>query len=267
MSFLSRGAALLPAFRTSSRRLPQSRHYFSSQPVHTSQSKWAIGVATALATGSLLFGTVHLDTNLVVDSVTDQATGIEFPATMRLPVAGNSADVSLLGVGVRTVSFIKIKVYSVGFYADLSNPNIHLTDDMTFDEKIEHIVRNTACVVRIVPTRDTSHTHLRDAFVRAAGSRMQLRRKSGQLDDDQVVALSAPIRRLKSIFPNTPLKKHASLDVFLTAPQLSKPRSLIFRDLGSVDDSWVGVELILHYFDTKAAVSPPLLASVTKALA
>jgi hypothetical protein len=30
----------------------------------------------------------------------------------------------LVGVGVRTVSFLGIKVYSVGFYADLANPKL-----------------------------------------------------------------------------------------------------------------------------------------------
>ena len=29
-----------------------------------------------------------------------------------------------MGVGVRTVSFLGIKVYSVGFYADLANPKL-----------------------------------------------------------------------------------------------------------------------------------------------
>ena len=31
---------------------------------------------------------------------------------------------SLVGVGVRTVSFLIMKVYSVGFYADLNNPHL-----------------------------------------------------------------------------------------------------------------------------------------------
>ncbi len=34
---------------------------------------------------------------------------------------------TLVGLGVRTVSFIGIKVYSVGFYADLNNPDLKVT--------------------------------------------------------------------------------------------------------------------------------------------
>lgn len=40
------------------------------------------------------------------------------PSKIKLP------ELTLLGVGVRTVSFLGIKVYSVGFYADLENPDL-----------------------------------------------------------------------------------------------------------------------------------------------
>jgi len=35
-------------------------------------------------------------------------------------------DLSLIGVGVRTVSFLRVKVYSVAFYADLDNPALRV---------------------------------------------------------------------------------------------------------------------------------------------
>jgi hypothetical protein len=35
-----------------------------------------------------------------------------------------SSPLTLVGVGVRTVSFLGIRVYSVGFYADLNNSNL-----------------------------------------------------------------------------------------------------------------------------------------------
>jgi hypothetical protein len=34
---------------------------------------------------------------------------------------------TLVGVGVRTVSFLGIQVYSVAFYADLENPNLNVS--------------------------------------------------------------------------------------------------------------------------------------------
>ena len=54
----------------------------------------------------------------------DPATSIEFPAILRIPSKGTLPEFTLIGVGVRVVSFLKIKVYSVAFYADLSNPNL-----------------------------------------------------------------------------------------------------------------------------------------------
>jgi hypothetical protein len=57
----------------------------------------------------------------------DPATSIAFPKTLRIPSKFPLPQFSLVGVGVRTVSFLGIKVYSVGFYADLANPNLKVT--------------------------------------------------------------------------------------------------------------------------------------------
>jgi hypothetical protein len=54
----------------------------------------------------------------------DPATSIEFPTILRIPSKGTLPEFTLIGVGVRVVSFLKIKVYSVAFYADLSNPKL-----------------------------------------------------------------------------------------------------------------------------------------------
>ena len=54
--------------------------------------------------------------------VVDPSTSITFPKTMHIPSRVPIPDLSLIGVGVRTVSFLGIKVYSVAFYADLNNP-------------------------------------------------------------------------------------------------------------------------------------------------
>ena len=43
---------------------------------------------------------------------------------MRIPSSVNIPPLTLVGVGVRRVSFMGVKVYSVAFYADLDNPNL-----------------------------------------------------------------------------------------------------------------------------------------------
>jgi len=99
----------------------------------------------------------------------DPSTSIPFPTTLQLPSKVPLPTFTLVGVGVRTVSFLGIKVYSVGFYADLQSPKLHvsrlcvfqsekhiqktmylqISRSATADEKIEHIIRNSACVIRI----------------------------------------------------------------------------------------------------------------------
>ncbi len=104
------------------------------------------GAAFAVATGFTM-GTVHLEAavpSLLTEdemrgtcriilsvyertldlSVVDPATSIAFPTTLKIQSKTPLPTFTLMGVGVRTVSFLGIKVYSVGFYADLSNPNL-----------------------------------------------------------------------------------------------------------------------------------------------
>ncbi len=69
-------------------------------------------------------GLHHLDSALV-----DPATSIAFPTTLKIQSKTPLPTFTLMGVGARTVSFLGIKVYSVGFYADLSNPSLAVCCD------------------------------------------------------------------------------------------------------------------------------------------
>jgi hypothetical protein len=104
---------------------------------------------------------------------------------------------------------------------------------------------------RSVPTRSTSHTHLRDAFMRSLHARMQLARKNGTFTPADEMNVQAPMLTLKSLFPNTPLPKHSPLDILLSPPSSdgSTPRVLIFRDLGGLKNDWVATEFMLAYFE------------------
>ncbi|KAK7064512.1 p-loop containing nucleoside triphosphate hydrolase protein [Favolaschia claudopus] len=213
-----------------------------------------------------LLSCVHLDANpFQSDYVVDADTGIEFPRRVYVPGQFKSGPLELVGLGVRTVSFIGIQVYSIGFYADLTSPTLKLTPSMSSDEKIEHIIRNSAVLLRLIPTRSTSYTHLRDAFMRALNARLQEAQKSGTLTQDDALAVAGPMRALKTLFPNTPLAKHASLDLYVPAPVLGQPRPLIVRDLGSVVNNFVSTELVLHYF-TGNSPSPKLKKSTVERL-
>ncbi|RPD63225.1 hypothetical protein L227DRAFT_573053 [Lentinus tigrinus ALCF2SS1-6] len=227
------------------------------------------GTAFALATG-LTISTVHLDAEAPAspaepedDTRVDPATSIVFPTTLKIQSKTPLPTFTLIGVGVRTVSFLGIKVYSVGFYADLSDPKLAIPKDATPEEKIEHIVKNSACVLRIVPTRNTSYGHLRDGFMRALQARQVLSKQRGELSPEEELAIQSPLRKFKSMFPNTPLTKHTPLDILATAPSPKQPRTLIVRDLGSVQSDWLAREFVLAYFEGKG-LSPPLKQSAIK---
>lgn len=112
-----------------------------------------------------------------------------------------------------------------------------------------------------VPTRSTSYTHLRDAFIRALQGRLALGRKDGSVTDAMEFEVGGPMRVLKAVFPNTTLEKHVPFDLFLAPPNPKKPRSIFFRDMGSIEGDWVTTQLFLHYFEG-AGPSPPVCHSV-----
>jgi hypothetical protein len=57
----------------------------------------------------------------------DQSSGIAFPKILRIQSKAKLPDFHLVGVGARTVSFLGIRVYAVGFYADMTNPNLRVS--------------------------------------------------------------------------------------------------------------------------------------------
>ena len=126
------------------------RRYASSAYAQPGRSR-PLGWSSALViSAGLAFGTpykIYLDSqpNVVEDTIgdhgllyllsfivlttillVDPATSISFPKSMKMPEKIKlSSPLTLVGVGVRTVSFLGIRVYSVGFYADLDNSNLN----------------------------------------------------------------------------------------------------------------------------------------------
>ncbi|KAI9703703.1 MAG: Altered inheritance of mitochondria protein 18 mitochondrial [Candelina mexicana] len=125
-------------------------------------------------------------------------------------VGGRGVEYQLIGLGIRTVSFLGIQVYVVGLYiatddiASLQQALIRKIDpvattliksekdrlrDLLLDmsengEKVwDEVLRECAArtVIRIVPTRNTDFGHLRDGWVRGITARSQ---KEGYIDED-----------------------------------------------------------------------------------
>ncbi|KAI9753114.1 MAG: hypothetical protein M4579_005328 [Chaenotheca gracillima] len=168
-----------------------------------------------------------------VDQVaTGTSTIPYFPKTMELDSAddaavGGRAEYQLVGLGIRTVSFLSIQVYVVGIYiatediAEVQKSLVRQIDpvattliksekgklrDMLLDPAKgnaiwESILKDTKIrsAIRIVPTRNTDFQHLRDGWVRGITARMQNASKSGTDEfDDEGFAMA--MQTFKGIF-------------------------------------------------------------------
>ncbi|TGO56345.1 hypothetical protein BOTNAR_0225g00020 [Botryotinia narcissicola] len=132
-----------------------------------------------------------------------------FPKTLHFsdtPTTHPSEPYQLLGLGIRTVSFLHIQVYVLGLYISpssiatlqtsllqLAAPNgastlvanekdalkAMLLDPARSEEIWSAILKNPEIksIVRIVPTRNTDFHHLRDAWVRSLTARAQKNRE------------------------------------------------------------------------------------------
>lgn len=103
--------------------------------------------------------------------------------------------------------------------------------------------------------------------MRSLQARAVLCRQRGQLSQEEEAAIQSPLRKFKSMFPNKPLAKHSPLDILITEPSQdqSQPRSLIVRDMGSVQSDWLAREFVLAYFEG-AGLSPPVSCTMHRAL-
>lgn len=101
--------------------------------------------------------------------------------------------------------------------------------------------------------------------MRALQAHLLLCRQRGTLSPEEEASVQSPLRKFKSIFPNTPLAKHTPLDILLTppTPDPKQPRSLIVRDLGSVQSDWLAPEFVLAYFEGEG-ISPPVSTQLSQ---
>ena len=102
------GTALLASFALA------TTHIYTDAPAEPSDLVGTCGIINPA--GSVNAGFV----------LVDPSTSITFPKTLRISSKVPIPDLSLIGVGVRTVSFLRVRVYSVAFYADLDNPALQV---------------------------------------------------------------------------------------------------------------------------------------------
>ncbi|WWC64182.1 uncharacterized protein I303_106790 [Kwoniella dejecticola CBS 10117] len=221
----------------------------------------------------------------------DPDTNIQFPLDLSPSLSTPSPGLSLVGLGVRKVSFLRVKVYSAGFYLDeaimkdlhnvegwhtftaqhLLTPPTKPSDPLNAPQLSgEDLMRNlfdrpVAAAVRIVPNRNTDFGHLRDAFTRALQARQKLARSKGQLSNEDEQRITESIQTLKSFFPSQTVPKGKQV-VLLRPREGGLVVEYEGKILGRLNDPWIGKQLMLTYFADKETVSEKLKEDVAKGL-
>ena len=216
-----------------------------------------------------------------------------FPKTIHIPeqnqVAGTlnvtDDEYTLMGLGIRTVSFLSIQVYVLGVYVRTTDIGIlqaamirqvdsvatalvprekdqlrqKLLDPeegrMAWDKLLRESGIRTA--IRIVPTRNTDFAHLRDGWVRGVTARTQEATKRGDLsNEDEQFGIA--MRDFKAIFGGKGKAPKGSV-VLLTRDEKGKLGALYqekegagaYQDMGRVDDERIGRLVWMGYLAGK----------------
>ncbi|KAI2465137.1 chalcone isomerase [Annulohypoxylon bovei var. microspora] len=205
----------------------------------------------------------------------------------------SGVEYTLVGLGVRTVSFLSIQVYMVGYYIAtqdiaaiqsrlikkinpiattlVSNEKDELREALLDPERGEKLWNEILQEVkprslfRVVPTRDTDFHHLRDGFVRAITARSQSN-SSGYGDE----AFGEAMKEFRSLFNRGKVpKKREMLLVRDAAGQLT----ITFDDgktgviaLGSIAEERVSRLLWLNYLAGSKVASEPARKNIVEGI-
>ena len=250
---------------------------------------------------------------------TGNSTVPSFPRTLEIPhygpatkptsdstdmipadAAAGSTEYTLVGFGVRTVSFLGFQVYVVGYYvatADIAalqsalvkkiDPiattlvpgerdqlRTALLDPVQSEETWKELLQRgipARSLFRVVPVRDTDFHHLRDGFVRAIQAKVPSTESAG--DDN----FGEAMRDFRAFFNRGTVPKRKEL---LLLRDGQGRLSVIYdygdgkkkKDgrpggrqlLGSVDDERISRALWLHYLGGKTVASEPARQNIVE---
>ncbi|KAI1157322.1 chalcone-flavanone isomerase-domain-containing protein [Nemania serpens] len=205
------------------------------------------------------------------------------------PETVSGVEYTLVGLGVRTVTFIGIQVYMVGYYVatqDIAAVQSRLIKEINpiastliasekdtlrqalldpeQGEKLWNSILQETCprsLFRIVPVRDTDFHHLRDGFVRAIAARSQS--DNVQFGDE---AFGAAMKEFKILFNRGKVPKSQELLLCRDTPG----RLTVMYDdgktgmgtIGRVNDERVSRLLWLNYLAGKQVASEPARTNI-----
>ncbi|KAK7204868.1 chalcone-flavanone isomerase-domain-containing protein [Myxozyma melibiosi] len=292
-----RNVVLRNRFRTMPRSSPSSISFSTrSSTQHASSSPLkALAVGSIFATATILYsfyfaGSIEQETfnavepkyqALFPEDAWQPGTKVD-PFLRRIEVDGR--ELWLLGLGVRTVSFLKIHVYAVGIYVDKDDiPKITSTlsalksdkdakeaaldPDTALDLFTTLLDSNVRFALRIVPSRNTDFSHLRDGFVRSIMASIKNRRIDQSADSGSGIAeIRSALGRKMTAPRNSELLLTIDDKGSLTMTYAA-PREAEKERLGVVTDKTIVKALFLHYLTPPTAASEEARVSFAESIA
>ncbi|KAI1080747.1 chalcone isomerase [Whalleya microplaca] len=231
---------------------------------------------------------------------TGNSTVPTFPRTLDLAIGAgegqervNGVEYTLVGLGVRTVSFLGIQVYMVGYYiatADIAaiqsrlvkeiNPiastlipsekdelRAALLDPVRGERLWTDILREARprSLFRVVPVKDTDFHHLRDGFVRAITGRAQGR--NAEFGDE---AFGEAMREFRGLFNRGKVPKKKEM---LLCRDADGTLTITFDDgktgmgtIGRVREERLSRLLWLNYLAGSKVASEPARANIVEGI-
>lgn len=219
----------------------------------------------------------------------------DFPRILELPdfaspQSAPTTEYTLVGLGTRSVSFLGINVYVVGYYiatADIAELQVRLVHKInpiasTLVAGEKDVLRAklldpaegealwnellasgvpARSVVRVVPVRDTDFPHLRDGFVRAIQAR------AAKAQDEQ---FGEAMKEFKTIFNRGKVPKRKEL---LMLREDAGRLTMVYEDgadgrklLGTVADERISRALWMNYLAGKKVASEEARVSIVNGI-
>ncbi|CEI91757.1 Putative Chalcone-flavanone isomerase [Rhizopus microsporus] len=196
----------------------------------------------------------------------DPASKLSFPIFLN---TGNNEWKKLIGLGVRTVTFLQMHVYVLGLYMKTDDIESlkNLDGFKEFDRQKflenEEMANNLVdqpydISIRLVPVRATNTQHLRDGFVRLFMQRL----KTQSLTEDEEREVLKAIQDFKSKFVNMNVKKHTE---FIFTKTKEGGLKIVYegKEWGTVDNKWVAKNFIMGYLSPISPSSEAALKDIT----
>lgn len=214
-------------------------------------------------------------------------------------VGQGDQEYSLVGLGIRTVSFLGIQVYVLGMYvavpdiAVLQERLIRTQDPVattlvtgekgklkeallaadTSEDIWNEVLKdgNIRSIFRIVPVKNTDYAHLRDGFVRQLTGKVQQfssRRNDQSFSDEQ---FGESVQKFKQLFSQAPKNKLPTGEVLLLTRNAKGVLEAIYEDrdgartkFGQIDDERISRLMWLQYLSGRYPSSESARQSIVE---